>query len=135
RSGDGRGDRSTTTGTRGARATEPARAARGRPVADPEPRVTPLSVYLPFNREALGGAFAPAKRATKAPESRQGYWLVVHEQSLLVAREGDRFRLPQGDPRPASKACGSRRSGSGRSTARRAGCWRTRGAPPCPPAF
>jgi NAD+ diphosphatase len=60
--------------------------------------VTPLSVYLPFNREALGGAFAPAKRATKAPEGRQGYWLVVHEQNLLVAREGDRFRLPQGDP-------------------------------------
>jgi NAD+ diphosphatase len=62
--------------------------------------VTLLSVYLPFNRDTLGRAFVPAKEAARPPERRHGYWLLVHEQSLVVAREGDQFRLPQGDPPP-----------------------------------
>jgi NAD+ diphosphatase len=71
-----------------------------RPIAASDSRPTLLSVYLPFNRDTLGRAFQPAKEAAKPPERRHGYWLLVHEQSLVVAREGDRFRLPQGDPPP-----------------------------------
>jgi NAD+ diphosphatase len=58
--------------------------------------VTPLSVYLPFNRDCLGAAFEPAKRATAPPEQR-GHWLIVQDQSLIVVPEGETFRLPTGD--------------------------------------
>ena len=57
---------------------------------------TPLSVYLPFNREVLGEAFVPAKHGAGQPEPR-GHWLIVQEQGLLVP-EGDEPRLPLGDP-------------------------------------
>src|SRR5437867_4108937 len=60
---------------------------------------TPLSVYLPFNRDCLRGAFIPAKPATPPPPER-GHWLIVQEQGLIVVRDGDAFRLPHGD-RPA----------------------------------
>jgi NAD+ diphosphatase len=55
--------------------------------------VTPLSVYLPFNRDCLRGAFETAKRGTKPPEPR-GHWLLVQEQNLIVVPEGRAFRLP-----------------------------------------
>jgi NAD+ diphosphatase len=58
--------------------------------------VTPLSVYLPFNRDCLRGAFVPAKGATKPPP-QSGHWLIVREQELIVVREGNDFRLPLGD--------------------------------------
>jgi NAD+ diphosphatase len=58
---------------------------------------TPLSVYLPFNRDALHGAFEPAKGGA-VPPAREGHWLLVQDQTLLVAPEGDGFRLPQGAP-------------------------------------
>jgi NAD+ diphosphatase len=62
---------------------------------------TPLSVYLPFNRDVLGAAFAPAKRGSKPPPEA-GHWLVVQEQGLIVVPEGPpedgRFRLPSGSP-------------------------------------
>jgi NAD+ diphosphatase len=58
--------------------------------------MTPLSVYLPFNRDCVGAAFEPAKRATVPPEPR-GHWLIVQEQSLIVVPDGDTFRLPMGD--------------------------------------
>jgi NAD+ diphosphatase len=65
---------------------------------------TPLSVYLPFNRDVLGAAFAPAKRGSKPP-AEAGHWLVVQEQGLLVVPEGPledhRFRLPTGPPSEA----------------------------------
>jgi NAD+ diphosphatase len=61
--------------------------------------VIPLSVYLPFNRDCLGADFVPAKRAGALPEAR-GHWLVVQDQGLLVATEGEQRRLPSG-PRPA----------------------------------
>ena len=32
---------------------------------------TPLSVYLPFNRELLGADFEPAKRGAGPPETRE----------------------------------------------------------------
>jgi NAD+ diphosphatase len=60
---------------------------------------TPLSVYLPFNRDCLGAAFVPAKRGDK-PREVAGDWLIVQEQRLLVCPDGDSFRLPSG-PAPA----------------------------------
>lgn len=57
----------------------------------------PLTVFLPFNRDCLRGEFIPAKQGT-APAKRQGAWLIVHEQGLIVVREGDQFRLPTGAP-------------------------------------
>jgi NAD+ diphosphatase len=56
---------------------------------------TPLSVYLPFNREALRGTFEPAKSGA-VPSRREGHWLVVQDQGLLVEPAGDGFRLPRG---------------------------------------
>ncbi len=56
---------------------------------------TPLSVYLPFNRDCLGGAFVPAKRGAKPPEAT-GHWLIVQEQRLIVVPDGAAFRLPAG---------------------------------------
>ena len=56
---------------------------------------TPLSVYLPFNREVLGAEFEPAKRGGGPPEAR-GLWLLVQDQQLLVASDGGAFRLPEG---------------------------------------
>ena len=60
---------------------------------------TPLTVYLPFNRDCLRGAFVPAKRGTKPPNER-GNWLIVQDQTLIVIPDGESFRLPAGE-RPA----------------------------------
>jgi NAD+ diphosphatase len=56
---------------------------------------TPLSVYLPFNRDALRGAFEPAK-GVAAPPAREGHWLLVQDQGLIVAPDDEGFRLPHG---------------------------------------
>ncbi len=61
--------------------------------------MTPMSVYLPFNRECLGDAFVPGKHAAKPPELR-GHWILLQEQSLLVVRDGAELRFPTGE-RPA----------------------------------
>jgi NAD+ diphosphatase len=58
---------------------------------------TPLTVYLPYNLGALRGGFEPAKRGTGAPP-RRGRWVVVQEQNLVVAPDGDALGLPEGDP-------------------------------------
>jgi NAD+ diphosphatase len=60
---------------------------------------TPLTVELPFNRDILGPAFAPAKRGGKPPTAR-GHWILVQEQNLLVTGEPGRLALPQGDCPP-----------------------------------
>ncbi len=60
---------------------------------------TPLSVYLPFNRECLGAGFVPAKRGGKPPEP-SGRWLIIQEQRLIVVPDGAGFRLPAG-PAPS----------------------------------
>jgi NAD+ diphosphatase len=60
---------------------------------------TPLSIYLPFNRDCLGGRFTPAKQGSKPPEAI-GHWLIVQEQRLIVLPEGADFQLPTG-PAPA----------------------------------
>jgi NAD+ diphosphatase len=60
---------------------------------------TPLSVYLPFNRDSIGAAFVPAKRGIK-PLDVTGHWLIVQEQRLIVVPDGDGFRLPTG-PAPS----------------------------------
>jgi len=56
---------------------------------------TPLTVYLPFNRDCLRGAFVPAKEVAPPPEP-DGQWLIVQDQGLIVVPEGERLRLPQG---------------------------------------
>ena len=58
---------------------------------------TPLSVYLPFNRESMRGAFAPAKRGGAPPE-RRGHWLIVQGQGLVVVPDGAGHPLPAGPP-------------------------------------
>jgi NAD+ diphosphatase len=63
---------------------------------------TPLSVYLPFNRDCLGGRFTPAKHGRKAPEAI-GHWLIVQDQQLIVIVDGTGFRLPTG---PAPRGFG-----------------------------
>ena len=56
---------------------------------------TPLSVYLPFNREVLGADFAPGKGGA-TPKAGEGQWLLVQDQNLLVVADGEEFRLPIG---------------------------------------
>jgi NAD+ diphosphatase len=56
---------------------------------------TPLSVYLPFNRDCVGDAFEPAKKGGKPPAS-EGHWLIVQNQGLVVVPDGEGFRLPTG---------------------------------------
>src|ERR1700752_4840118 len=62
-------------------------------------RPTPLTVYLPFNRDCLRGAFVPAK-AGVAPPAPRGRWLLVQDQGLLVVPDGDRFHVPEGERPP-----------------------------------
>jgi len=57
---------------------------------------TPLSVYLPFNRDCLRGTFVPAKRSAALPAPR-GHWLIVQEQNVIVVSEDGAFRLPTGE--------------------------------------
>ena len=59
--------------------------------------MTPLSVYLPFNRDILRGAFVPAKHATKPPAEHRGHWLIIQEQGLIVVPEENHVRLPEGE--------------------------------------
>jgi NAD+ diphosphatase len=61
---------------------------------------TPLTVYLPFNRDCLRGNFEPAKRGGR-PAHERGKWLIVQDQKLLVLPDGDGFCLPSGE-RPAT---------------------------------
>jgi NAD+ diphosphatase len=59
---------------------------------------TPLSVYLPFNRDCLGDSFVPGKCA-EAPEPRadgDASWLIVQDQALIVVPERETFSLPFG---------------------------------------
>jgi NAD+ diphosphatase len=58
-------------------------------------RTTPLSVYLPFNRDCIGVEFVPAKQAGTLPDVR-GHWLIVQDQGLIVRRDGDRMEMPTG---------------------------------------
>ncbi len=56
---------------------------------------TPLSVYLPFNREVLGTDFAPGKGGS-VPKEGDGNWVLVQDQNLLVVPDGEQYRLPSG---------------------------------------
>jgi NAD+ diphosphatase len=61
---------------------------------------TPLSVFLPFNRDCVGDAFVPAKQGGKSPDMA-GHWLIVQNQGLVVVPEGESFLLPRGE-RPSA---------------------------------
>ncbi len=61
--------------------------------------MTPLTVYLPFNRDCLGDTFVPAKLSEAGLEPR-GHWLIVQGQGLVVLGEAAPFRLPVGDLPP-----------------------------------
>jgi len=56
---------------------------------------TPLSVFLPFNRDCVGDAFVPAKQGGSRPDV-SGHWLIVQNQGLLVCGDGDGLCLPSG---------------------------------------
>jgi NAD+ diphosphatase len=58
---------------------------------------TPLSVYLPFNRDVLGDEFVSAKSGA-CPSAAEGYWLLVRDQGLVVSGDGKDMRLPEGAP-------------------------------------
>lgn len=57
----------------------------------------PESFYLPFNRDSLEGKFIPAK-ALETPQAREGCWLLIQNQALLVLEngQGTAGRLPEG---------------------------------------
>jgi NAD+ diphosphatase len=57
---------------------------------------TPLSVYLPFNRDCLRGAFVPAKRGA-SPPPLSGHWLIVQGQNIAVVEDAGQLRLPVGE--------------------------------------
>ncbi len=61
---------------------------------------TPLTVYLPFNRDCVGDAFVPAKQGG-TPPAASGHWLIIQNQGLVVVPEGESFHLPTGE-RPAA---------------------------------
>ena len=65
------------------------------PRRPPARTTTPLSVYLPFNRDCVGYQFEPAKKGGKPPRS-EGHWLIVQNQGLVVVPDGEGFRLPTG---------------------------------------
>jgi NAD+ diphosphatase len=56
---------------------------------------TPLSVYLPFNRDVLGDEYVSAKSGASPPVA-EGYWLLVRDQGLVVSGDGNDLRLPEG---------------------------------------
>jgi NAD+ diphosphatase len=56
---------------------------------------TPLSVYLPFNRDCLGDGFVPGKQGDARP-SPDGHWVIVQDQALVVVPKGETFELPCG---------------------------------------
>jgi NAD+ diphosphatase len=68
------------------------------PIPDRAMGSTPLSVYLPFNRDVLGVTFEPAKTGGAPPSPTAGAWLLVQDQHLIVAGDGDGadVRLPTG---------------------------------------
>src|SRR2546430_15216900 len=59
-------------------------------------RVTPTTVYLPFNRDCLRGEFVPAKHGGPPP-AQHGHWLLVQEQRLVVVPAGGGVRPPTGE--------------------------------------
>src|SRR5262245_42093736 len=67
------------------------------------PMPTPLTVYLPFNRDVLGEAFVPGKGGARPADAEPGRWLLVQDQGLLVRRAGESWVLPEG-PLPGALA-------------------------------
>ena len=57
--------------------------------------MAPLAAYLPFNRDCIKGGFEPAKRGAVSgvPDGR---WLILQDQSLVVANDQHELALPSG---------------------------------------
>jgi NAD+ diphosphatase len=57
----------------------------------------PEAISLPFNCDCLTGEFVPA-RDLESPQERQGLWLLIQKQCLVVFENGTGadWRLPQG---------------------------------------
>jgi NAD+ diphosphatase len=54
-----------------------------------------IAAYLPFNRDCIVGTFEPAKRGD-APGALDGRWIIMQEQSMVVATDGHELSLPAG---------------------------------------
>jgi NAD+ diphosphatase len=65
--------------------------------------MAPLAAYLPFNRDCITRGFEPAKRGAVVgvPEGR---WLIMQEQSLVVATDSHELSLPAGARPPGFDA-------------------------------
>ena len=61
--------------------------------------MAPLAAYLPFNRDCIKGGFEPAKRGA-VPGAPEGRWLILQDQSVVVADDHHELSLPSG-ARPA----------------------------------
>jgi NAD+ diphosphatase len=59
--------------------------------------VFPTATHLPFNRESLEGRFLPAHHnGLEVPSDRRGYWLLVQDQTLVLAGgDGPTGSLPR----------------------------------------
>src|SRR5262249_12125515 len=92
---DRRGERGLRGSCRGRGRPRPDRLLRAA-MLHSTPRPTPMTVYLPFNRDCLRHEFVPAKTGAAPPDPR-GHWLLVQDQALLVVPDGHSFRLPEGE--------------------------------------
>ena len=61
--------------------------------------IAPIAAYLPFNRDCLKATFEPAKRGA-VEGAREGRWLIMQDQALVVATDQHELALPAGT-RPA----------------------------------
>ena len=57
--------------------------------------MAPIAAYLPFNRDCLKSTFEPAKRGA-VEGARDGRWLIMQDQALVVATDGHELALPTG---------------------------------------
>jgi NAD+ diphosphatase len=54
-----------------------------------------VAAYLPFNRDCIKGGFEPAKRGA-VPGLPEGRWIILQDQSLVVANDQHELALPSG---------------------------------------
>jgi NAD+ diphosphatase len=57
--------------------------------------MAPIAAYLPFNRDCLKATFEPAKRGA-VDGAREGRWVIMQDQALVVATDAHELALPTG---------------------------------------